>query len=141
MREIRRRLRELPKDRRKDVLSAIREGRAVRDARDAPLAADWAETLSAKWQRVPAWAMPRSRPTGWRARAWFLHVVWMLAGLAYAVRTVAWPELPGLWHWVIVAFLAYGVLTTPITLRQMLRAYWNAPRAASENRDLIAHTG
>lgn len=133
MREIRRRLRELPRERRKDVVSSIREGRLVRDPRDAPLAFAWAERLAAKGQRSPWWLLPLSRPHGWRARFWVVHLVWIIAAAVYAY-VLLWSLLPGVWRWVLLGFLVYSAITTPFTMRQMLRAYWNAPEAAKRNR-------
>jgi hypothetical protein len=133
MREIRRRLRKLPRERRKDVVSSIREGRSVRDPRDAPLAAAWADRLAAKGQRSPWWLLPLSRPRGWRARFWVVHLVWIVAAAAYAY-VLLWSLLPGVWRWLLLGFLVYGAITTPFTMRQMLRAYWNAPEAAKRNR-------
>jgi hypothetical protein len=111
MREIRRRLRELPRQRHKDVLAAVREGRDVRDPRDAALAVDWAETLDAKRQAWvwPWWILPRTRPSGWRAWAWLVHVVWITIAIAVADATL-WHSLPGIWRWVIVGVLAYGLV-------------------------------
>jgi hypothetical protein len=139
MREIRRELRQLPRDRRKDIVSSIRAGEAVADPRDAALAIAWAEHLTAKrhgwWW--PRWAMPRKRPHGWRAWVWLLHLAWIAAAVAYA-WTMLWPALPGIWRWVIVGFVVYSTIATPITMRQVLRAYWNAPQAAEKNRQRIA---
>jgi hypothetical protein len=70
LRDVRRALRQLPRERRKDVLAAIRAGRAVNDRRDAVLAVAWAERLSkVRW---PAWVMPRARPHGMRRWLWLL---------------------------------------------------------------------
>src|SRR3954452_12665521 len=135
MREIRRRLRQLPRDRRKDIASSIREGRAVRDPRDAPLAAVWAERLAAKAQRSPWWLLPLTRPRGWRARFWVVHLVWVLGAVALAYVGI-WSLLPGAWRWVLLGFLVYSAITTPFTIRQMLRAYWNAPEAAGRNKQV-----
>lgn len=137
IREIRRRLRKLPRGRRKDVLAAIREGREVADPRDALLAIDWAEALDAKRQAWvwPWWILPRSRPSGWRAWAWLVHVVWITVAIVVADATL-WRSLPGVWRWVIIGVLAYGLVSMPITIRQVLRGYWNAPEAARKNREL-----
>jgi len=136
MREIRRRLRQLPRERRKDIASSIREGRAVRDPRDAPLAAVWAERLAAKAQRSPWWLLlPLTRPRGWRARFWVVHLVWVLGAVALAYVGI-WSLLPGAWRWVLLGFLVYSAITTPFTIRQMLRAYWNAPEAAGRNKQV-----
>jgi hypothetical protein len=138
IREIRRRLRALPRERRKDVLAAVREGRSVHDPRDAALTVDWAETLDAKRRAWvwPWWILPRSQPSGWRAWAWLVHVVWITTAIAVADATL-WRSLPGIWRWVVIGVLAYGLVSTPITIRRMLRAYWNAPEAARRNRQLL----
>ena len=105
----------------------------MRDPRDAPLAAAWAERLAAKAQRTPWWLLPLTRPRGWRARLWVVHLVWVVGTAAYAFVLI-WLLLPGAWRWVLLGFLVYSVSTTPFTMRQMLRAYWNAPEAARRNR-------
>jgi hypothetical protein len=119
------------------VLAALREGRAVHDPRDAPVAVAWAEYLNAKsW---PAWVMPRTRPHGWKARAWVAHVVLILASVAWG-WWMLWHAVPSPWRWVAVAFLAEGVITMPFTLRRTLLMFWNAPEAATKNRALLQAT-
>jgi hypothetical protein len=139
MRTVRRLLRQLPRDRQREIATSIREGRAVKDPRDAPLAAAWAERLVASAPRVPSWLLPLTRrPQGWRAWAWLFHLVWIVAVLAYVYYQL-WNGLSGVWRWVLLGFLAYTVLTMPLTfrtIRRMLRAYWNAPEAAKKNREL-----
>jgi len=138
MRQIRGQLRQLPRERRTDISRAIREGRAVQDSRDAALAASWAERLEAAADRFPRWTrwvLPLRRPRGWRARVWAVHAVWLTAAIVYAYVTL-WHLLPGLWRWLLVGFLVYSGLTTPLTIRRMLGAYWNAPEAAKKNREL-----
>jgi hypothetical protein len=132
IREIRREVRQLPRERRRDVLASIREGRAVRDSRDAALAAAWAERLAAKAERSPSWLLPLNRPRGRRAWLWVVHLVWIVGAISYAYVRI-WSVVPGIWRWVLLAFLAYSAITAPLTLRQMLRAYWNAPEAAMRN--------
>jgi hypothetical protein len=69
---------------------------------------------------------------------WFLHLAWVVAAVAYAYYTL-WRGLKGTWHWVLLGFLIYVALSLPMTfrtMRRMLRAYWNAPVAASANREL-----
>lgn len=104
LRDVRRALRHLPREHRKDLIAAIRAGRAVNDPRDAALAVAWAERL----QRVrwPGWVMLRSRPRGKRAWLWLLHLAWIVAALAVALATL-WSSLPGVWRWVIVGVFAY----------------------------------
>lgn len=138
MREIRRELRELPRERRRDIGSAIRSGRAVTDPRDAELATAWAERLALapdrKWW--PWWLIPRRRPHGWRAWLWTLHLAWIAGAVVYAWTTF-WPSIPGIWRWVTVGFFAYGAVSAPFTLRMIIRAYRNAPQAARRNRELL----
>src|ERR1700755_26724 len=100
MREIREELRGLPSERRKDVGAAVREGRAVTDARDAALAVRWAQHLeAADW---PRWVMPRRRPSGRRAWGWALWAVVLTALVAWALWVLVWPDLPGGRGWVML---------------------------------------
>jgi hypothetical protein len=134
LRDVRRAIRRLPRDRRKDIIAAIRAGREVKDSRDARLAVASAERL----ERVhwPSWVMPRSRPHGKRAWLWLLHLGWIIAATVGAVLAF-WSIVPGLWRWVITGIYAYAAVTAPVTVTQMLRAYWNAPEAAKKNRQLL----
>jgi hypothetical protein len=135
LRDVRRAVRRLPRDRRKDMISAIRAGRAVSDPRDAALAVAWAEPLERfHW---PGWVLPRSRPRGKRALLWLAHLAWIVAAVAVALASL-WSGIPGVWRWVIVGFLAYSAIVTPLMITQTLRAYWNASDAAEENRRLVA---
>jgi hypothetical protein len=136
LQEIRAAVRRLPPERRRDVVGALREGRAVRDPRHAVLAAVWAEALVAKAARTPWWLLPLRRPRGWRARLWVVHLVWLAVAISFAYIGL-WSVIPGVWRWVVLGFLVYSVLRTPLTFRQMLRAYWNAPEAAERNRQLV----
>lgn len=134
LRDVRRAIRRLPRDRRKDIISSIRAGRAVSDPRDAALAVAWAERLERfRW---PGWLMPRSRPQGKRAWLWLAQLVWIVAAVVAALASL-WSSIPGVWRWVIVGLLAYSALVTPLTIAQTLRAYWNASDAAEENRRLL----
>ncbi len=134
LRDVRRALRRLPRERRKDLVAAIRAGRAVSDPRDAHLAVAWAERLArVRW---PGWVMPRSRPEGKRAWLWLLHLAWIIAAIVVAIATL-WPSIPGIWRWIILGFFAYSAIVTPLTIAQTLRAYWNAPEAAEKNRQLV----
>jgi hypothetical protein len=139
LREVRRELRRLPRERRREVASSIRDGRAVSDPRDAPLAAAWAERLVLLATRVPGWLMPLSRrPQGWRARVWLLHLTLVVAAVIYAYYEL-WNVLSGLWRWVLLGWLIYSALTLPLTIRTMRRTfhtYWNAPTAAEKNREV-----
>jgi hypothetical protein len=135
LRDVRRAVRQLPRERRKDVLAAIRAGRAVNDPRDAVLAVAWAERLSkVRW---PAWAMPRERPRGKRRWLWLLHLTWVVGALVVALIG-SWSSFPGIWRWLFVGVLAYGTIVTPMTIARLLRIYWNAPAAAEKNRQLLA---
>jgi hypothetical protein len=134
-RDVRRAIRRLPRKRRKDILVAIREGREVKDLRDAHLAAAWAERLEhVPW---PTWLMPRSRPQGKHAWLWLLHLGLIIAGSVGAFLTL-WSIIPGNWRWVAIGICAYSAVITLFTVRQTLRAYWNAPEAAKKNRQRAA---
>jgi hypothetical protein len=135
LRDVRRAVRQLPRERRKDVLAAIRAGRAVNDPRDAILAVAWAERLSkVRW---PAWVMPRERPHGKRRWLWLLHLIWVVAAVVVALIS-SWSSIPGSWRWPLVGVFAYSTIVTPITIARGLRTYWNAPEAAEKNRQLLA---
>jgi hypothetical protein len=135
LRDVRRAVRQLPRERRKDVLAAIRAGRAVNDPRDAVLAVAWAERLGkVRW---PAWVMPRERPHGKRRWLWLLHLTWVVGAVVVALIS-SWSSIPGIWRWLLVGVFAYGTIVTPITIARVLRTYWNAPEAAEKNRQLLA---
>ena len=134
LRDVRRALRQLPDERRKDVVAAIRAGRGVNDPRDAVLAVAWAERLgNVRW---PAWAIPRKRPHGKRRWLWLLHLALVVAGVVVALISL-WSSIPGGWRWLLVGVLAYCAIGTPITIARVLRMYWNAPEAAEKNRQLL----
>src|ERR1700733_15049775 len=130
LRDVRRSLRDLPRDRRKDVIAAMRAGRAVTDPRDARLAIAWAERLGGV--RWPRWAAPRSRPRGMRAWLWLGHAALMLAAVIGVCSTL-WSETSHAWRWVIVVVIAYTAVSMPIVTVQTLRLYWNAGEAAKAN--------
>jgi hypothetical protein len=135
LRDVRRAVRQLPRERRKDVLAAIRAGRAVNDPRDAVLAIAWAERLSKfRW---PAWVMPRERPHGKRRWLWLLHLAWVVGAVVVALISSS-SSIPGIWRWLVVGVFAYGAIVTPLTMARVLRTYWNAPEAAEKNRQLLA---
>ena len=138
LRDVRRAMRRLPRDRRKDIIGSIRAGRVVSDPRDAALAVAWAERLErVRW---PGWMMPRSRPRGRRAWLWLAHLGWIVAAIVAALASL-WPSIPGVWRWVIGGVLAYSAVVTPLTVAQTLRAYWNAAAAAEQNRRLVGLAG
>src|SRR5438132_6773301 len=88
----RRAVRALPRERRRALVRALRAGRAVEDPRDAALAVAWAQRLQqVSW---PRWALPRTRPHGWRRWLWLAHLVWILAAGAIAVVRV-WSSISG----------------------------------------------
>lgn len=61
-----------------------------------------------------------------------------IASIAYAYVSV-WSVLPGVWKWVVLGVLVYSAVTTPLTLWQILRLYWNAPEAARRNSTFDRH--
>jgi hypothetical protein len=124
-------IRALPKDRRRELMRAVRAGRAVDDPRDRTLAADWARTFSDAWW--PRWLLPRERPRGKARILWLLHGAWLIAVLAYADVQIA-SLTHGVQRWVAVALLSYGLLATPPLLWFTLRARWNAPEAERNNQ-------
>jgi hypothetical protein len=129
-------LRKVPRDRRREIVNAIREGRAVNDPRDAPLAMEWADYLDGRrftWA-WPRWVMPRERPHGRHVWLWGLHAAWVLVAIAIALWSA---RLPSPLDYLVIAFFAYGAVTLPFTLRHVLRSYWNAPQAAAANRELV----
>ena len=141
LREIRTELRKIPRDRRREIVRSIRDGRAVSDPRDAALAVACPEYLdqrrhSRAW--IP-WALPRERPHGKRKALWLAHAAWMLGAIALTCRYL-WTWLPSPWRYLVIAFFAYSVATIPFTLGRILRGYWNAPQAAQANRELLDHT-
>ncbi|HLX33050.1 MAG TPA: hypothetical protein VKR79_09830 [Gaiellaceae bacterium] len=69
-----------------------------------------------------------------------MHFIWIAVAIAVADATL-WHSLPGLWRWVIVGALAYGLITMPLTLWRVLQTYWNASEAAHRNRELMSRTG
>jgi hypothetical protein len=136
LREIRGALRGLPRDRRREIVDAIRTGRAVNDPRDAQLAALWAEYLDRRRSTWPRWLMPPERPHGKRAWLWLVHVASTLAALALASRFL-WTWLGTPWRYFAVAWVAYSVVTTPVIIGRTLRSYRNAPLAAAANHELV----
>jgi hypothetical protein len=134
--DLRRALRALSPQRRREIARAVREGRAVDDSRDAALAVAWARRVqAAPWLK---WVLPETRPHGRRAVLWLLHATWFLLAVATAVA-FAWESL-GLARWLVLAVLAYGIVSMPWLLAHVLRTRWNAPEAERRNSELLAPT-
>jgi hypothetical protein len=134
--DLRRSLRALPSKRRRALVRAVREGRAVDDPRDAAFAVALARRVqAAPWLR---WALPETRPHGRRAILWFGHAALLLLAVVVAV-VFAWNSL-GLARWIVVGILAYGIVSIPWTLGVILRTRWNAPEAERRNRELLPPT-
>jgi hypothetical protein len=130
---LRRALRALPRERRRALVRAVREGRAVDDPRDAALAVAWARRIQvARWV---GWALPKTRPQGRRAILWMAHGMWVILTLVVAV-VFAWQSL-GVMRWIVVGVFAYGVFSVPWVLRLVLQTRWNAPEAERVNRELL----
>jgi hypothetical protein len=131
---VRTRLRRLPQERRRDVVAALREGRAVRDPRDAPLAVALAERPARNAGRWPVriWIQPRSSRERIERT---IHVVILPASLAYAMYVV-WSN--GGWvHWAVLAWLVLSVTSIPAYV-QTFRVLRNAPAALEANRAMTA---
>jgi hypothetical protein len=62
-----------------------------------------------------------------------LHGAWVLATLAFADLEAA-SHLHGALRWIVVAFLAYGILVIPPLFWFTLHVRWNAPAAERLNR-------
>jgi len=127
-------LRALPRERRRALSRAIREGRAVDDHRDAALAVAWARRVqAAPW---PKWILPRTRPRGRRAFLWLLHAAWLVVALVAVIVVPFWRS-GGIARWVVVGVFAYSLVSAPWLLSLTLRMRWNAPEAERTNRDLL----
>src|SRR6266480_6728083 len=132
--DLRRALRALPRDRRRALGRAVREGRAADDPRDAALAVAVARRIQATpW---PRWGLPRTRPRGRQALVWSAHATWLIAAVIVAVVVPAW-RIGGIVRWIILGLLAYGLFSVPWTLAFVLRARWNAPEAERQNSELL----
>jgi hypothetical protein len=129
----RRRLRALPANRRQAVARAIRNGRAVEDPRDAPLAVEWAQRIESV--RMPRWILPRKRPHGLWAVLWLLHGTWIAAVVVTAIVIPAW-RAGGLVRWVVIGAVAYSAISVPWVVTRGLQMRWNAAEAGRRNRDL-----
>jgi hypothetical protein len=116
---------------------AIREGRAVDDVRDAPLAVAWARRLQAgSW---PRWVLPRTRPRGRSAVLWSLHAAWAVILIVAVIVVPLWRS-GGVPRWLVVGGLAYSALGIPL-IALTLRMRWNAPAAERRNRELLSTAG
>jgi hypothetical protein len=115
-------------------MRAIRDGSAVDDPRDAALAVAWARRIQAR--SAPRWALPRTRPRGWRAAAWILHAVWVSAVVATAIVLPTWRR-GGAVRWLAVLIAVDEFVLVPWILSWILRARWNAPEAERRNRELL----
>jgi hypothetical protein len=130
-------MRALPSKRRRAVVRAVRDGRAVNDPRDAHLAVAWARRAQAVWW--PRWFLPQTRPHGWVAVLWFLHAAWILVVVAAAIVIPTWRG-GGVLRWVVVGAFVYSIMSLPWLLALILRTRWNSPEAERQNRELIRQT-
>ena len=111
----------------------------MNDPRDAALAADFAAGLQrVRWFGF-GWALPRRRPQGRRRWLWLTHLAVTLAGVVFTIVQL-WPKVHSPWRWVFVALLVYSVISMPLILGRVLRAFWNAPEAERKNRELTHGT-
>lgn len=136
--DLRRALRALPPKRRRGLMRAVREGRAVDDPRDAALAV--AVTRRIQATRWPRWVLPETRPRGRRALLWGAHATWLVLVLVAAVIVPVW-RINGIGRWILVGVLAYAIVSSPWMLALVLRTRWNAHEAERQNRELLATTG
>ena len=135
---VRRAMRALPSERRRAVVRAVRDGRAVDDPRDAPLAVAWARRVQTAWW--PRWFLPQTRPRGRRAVLWLLHVAWIVVVIVTAVVVPTWRG-GGVLRWVVVGALGYSIVSMPWLFALILRTRWNAPEAERRNRELLGQSG
>jgi hypothetical protein len=131
---LRREIRSLPRERRRALGRAVREGRAVDDPRDVELAVAWAQRVQRSWGA--RWLLPAIRPHGKRAFLWCVHAAWVVAVIVTALIGATWHR-GGIIRWAAVAVLAYCILSTTWLVRLILRTRWNAPEAERRNRELL----
>lgn len=130
-------MRVLSPERRRALVRAVREGRAVDDPRDARVAVAWAQRAQAAWW--PKWLLPQTRPHGRRAVLWVLHVAWILVAIVTAVVVPTWRG-GGILRWVVVGAVAYSIVSMPWLFALILRTRWNSPEAERRNRELLGQT-
>jgi hypothetical protein len=132
--DFRRKIRSLPRERRRELGRAVRAGRAVNDPRDAQLAVAWTQRMQrSKW---PSWFLPATRPHGKRAFLWWMHAAWVVAVIVTALIGAIWHR-GEIIRWAAVAVLAYSILSTTWLFRLILRTRWNAREAERRNRELL----
>jgi hypothetical protein len=132
--DLRREIRSLPRERRRELGRAVREGRAVDDPRDAALAVAWAQRVQRS--RWPSWFLPATRPHGRRAFLWCVHAAWVIVVIVITLIGATWHR-GEIIRWAAVGVLAYSMLSTTWLFRLTLRARWNAPDAERRNRELL----
>jgi hypothetical protein len=135
--DLRRAMRALPPKRRRALVRAVRDGRAVDDSRDAHLAVMWAQRAQAAWW--PKWFLPQERPRGGRALLWLVHVGWVLAAIVAVIVIPMWRG-GGTVRWLVVGALAYSIVAMPWLFALVLRTRWNAPEAELRNREVLGQT-
>jgi len=132
--DLRREIRSLPRERRRELGRAVRDGRAVDDPRDAELAVAWAQRVQRN--RWPSWFVPATRPHGKRAFLWCVHAAWVFAVIAVTLIGATWHR-GEIIRWAAIGVLAYSILSTTWLLRLTLRTRWNALDAERCNRELL----
>ena len=133
MTDLSRAVRALPRERRRALVHAVREGRVVEDPRDAHLAVALAQRVQAAWW--PRWLLPSQRPHGLRVVLWVLHAVWVMVALATA-GVVAISHTDGVLRWLVLGLFGYTIAAGPWLFSFILRTRWNAPEAERQNREL-----
>jgi hypothetical protein len=135
---LRREIRSLPRERRRELGRAVREGRTVVDPRDAALAVAWAQRMQRMWW--PSWFLPATRPHGGRAALWGVHGAWVVVVIVTALIGATWHR-GDIIRWGTVVVLAYSILSMSWLFRLILRTRWNAPEAERRNRELLDPPG
>jgi hypothetical protein len=130
-------MRALPPERRRALLRAIRDGRAVDDRRDAQLAVAWAQRVQAAWW--PRWLLPQKRPHGLRAALWLVHAFWIVVAVVTAVGVSAWRS-DRIVRWFVVGVVGYTIAGAPWLFALILRTRWNAAEAERQNRELVGES-
>ena len=131
---VRTKIRQLPPERRRDVVAALHEGRAAHDPRDAPLVAAVAERPARFARRWPfrIWIQPQK---GWERTERAVHLVVGVPALLWLIYQL-WSN-GGWWHWIVPAWLLLCATSIP-TYRRTFRMLRNAPAALAANRDIAA---